>query len=316
MRIRKVALSILAVGLAGCVSLGGTQRSSPPPLPTSWVAYYQYTPLTLKSEEELGEARSGYEFQRLRLVPTTGVTDFRSIQVDAYRPRRPGRLPVVLISPILAGNDLYIKEFAKFYAARGLGVVIVYRPKEIFSADRELIDIESHLRESVVQMRQAIDWLQTLDWVDGERIGSFAISLGAILTLILAAVEPRVKASVLGLPAGNVPEIIMASQDRAIRKRRRAFLELSGWTEEEALAGLKQVIISEPIALAPSVNPRSTLMIAGLFDRVLGLRNSLALWRAMGKPQLILLPTGHYTAYFATPYLKIHTYSFLRRHLK
>ena len=66
---------------------------------------------------------------------------------------------------------------------------------------------------------------------------------------------------------------------------------------------------------AGAVDPGRVLIIAGLFDRVLGLGRSLDLWRAMGRPQLILLPTGHYSAYFATPYLKMATYSFLRRHL-
>ena len=109
---------------------------------------------------------------------------------------------MVLLSPILAGNDLYVKEFAGFFAARGLHAVLVYRQKEVFSPDRDLKDIESHLKESIIQLRQTIDWLEIQESVDVERIGSFAISLGAILTSILAAVEPRIKCSVLGLPAG------------------------------------------------------------------------------------------------------------------
>lgn len=226
------------------------------------------------------------------------------------------RAPVVLMSPILAGDDLYVREFAEFYAERGLNAVLVYRPKEVFSADRDLGDIETHFRESIIQLRQTIDWLEGEEEADAKRIGTFAISLGSILTTVLAAVEPRISVSVLGLPAGHIPEIIMASQDKAIRKRRKAYLERNGWTNEQALDKLRQVIVSEPMTFAPAIDPSRTLLIAGLFDRVLGIGRSLDLWRAMGRPRLIVLPTGHYTAVLATPYLKLATYSFLKRGLQ
>ncbi|MBI1953711.1 MAG: alpha/beta hydrolase [Candidatus Omnitrophica bacterium] len=308
---------LLAVVFAGCISLPAAARAHrPAPLAASLEALYRYSPVALKPSDLSLEPRSGYELQRFKLSPNQEIPGFRPIRVDLYRPNRPGRLPVVLMSPILAGNNLYINEFAKFYAARGLAAVIVYRPREVFSADRELTDIENHFRESVIQLRQVIDWLQTLAWVDPERIGTFSISMGAILTTLLAAVEPRVKASVLALPAANVAEIIMTSKDKTIRKRRRAFLEHRGWSRAQGLAELRRVILSEPLAFAPAVAPKKTLMITGLFDRVLGLTNSLELWRVLGKPALVLLPTGHYTAYLATPYLKILSFSFLVRHLK
>jgi len=135
------------------------------------------------------------------------------------------------------------------------------------------------------------------------------------LTTILAAVEPRIKVSVLGLAAGQIPEILLASQDKAIRKRRVNYMKENGLTEEQVLAQLKEAIVSEPMAFAPAVDPKRVLMIVGLFDRVLGMGRSMGLWRALGKPKLLLLPTGHYTAAFATAWLKVTTYSFLKRQL-
>ncbi|MBI3615537.1 MAG: hypothetical protein HY211_03355 [Candidatus Omnitrophica bacterium] len=276
------------------------------------------------------QEKSGYRIRHLHLAAPNDSA-FRPIRIDFYQSNRPGRLrlegaaplvssesrlPVVLMSPILAGNDLYIREFAQYYAARGLHSVIVYRPKEVFSADRDLKDIETHFQESIIQLRRTIDWLETLDSVDPRRIGSFAISLGAILTIPLAAVEPRVKAHVFGMPAGHLAQVIMTSKDRTIRKRRRAYLEKHGWSQEEGLRQLKAVIVSEPMEFASGIDPERVLVIAGLFDRVLGVRRSLDLWQAMGRPKLIVLPTGHYSAYLATPYLKIVTYSFFRRQLK
>ncbi len=256
--------------------------------------------------------KSGYQLQRLHLSPSDR-SELQPITIDWYKPSRPGRRPVILFSPILAGNDLYVREFAQFYAARGLHAVIVYRPKEIFSTERDLTDIETHFRESVIGLRQTIDWLETQESVDSHRIGSYGISLGAFLTTILAAVEPRIQAHVFGLPAGHVAEIIMTSQDKTIRKRRKAYLEKHGWDKKKGLEELTRVITSDPIRFAPSIDPHRSLVIAALFDRVLGFHRSLELWKGMGCPPLILLPTGHYTAYFATPYLKIVTYSFFCR---
>lgn len=282
------------------------RSGEPPALPPEMASLYVYPAEPLEAEILSSHERSGYRIQRLTLHP-------HSIRIDWYQPTKAGKHPAVLLSPILAGNDLYVQEFAKFYAARGLHALIVYRPHEVFSADKDLGAIENHFRESVIGLRRAIDWLETQPTVDSEQIGSFGISLGAILTTLLAAVEPRVDAHILGLPAGEVAEIIMSSKDKAIRKRRKAYLERHGWDMEKGLAELERAIESEPIRFAPYVDPEEVLIIVGLFDRVVGSSRSLKLWRAIGRPRLIVLPTGHYTAVAATPYLKIATYSFLRR---
>lgn len=311
--VRWVALLLC---LAGCVTVPApVDRGPRPPLPESLARHYDTPRQILQARRESAEPGSGTTLERITLLPPHGGSS-RSIRLDWYRVSKPGRHPVVLLSPILAGNDLYVREFARFYAARGLHAVLVYRQKEVFSAGRPLADIERHLQESVVDLRRSLDWLETQEGVDPQQIGSFAISMGAILTSILATVEPRVRCSVLGLPAGRIPEILMSSQDKGIRKRRNNYLKENHRTPEEVLEELRRVIVSEPLRFAPSIDPGRTLVIAGLFDRVLGFGRSLELWRAMGRPPLIVLPTGHYSAALATPYLKIVTYSFFRRHLR
>ncbi len=301
---------LAAFALAGCLSLPVPARPGPQAtLPEELAGRYAYAPLPLQARAFEVRGEDGYSVRKLELAPA-------GIRADWYKPDRRGRLPAVLISPILAGNDLYIREFARFYASRGMHALIVYRPRELFSTDRELAQVEKHFQESVVQLRQALDWLEAQESVDPGAIGSFAISLGAILTTILAAVEPRVRASVLGLPAGKVAEVIMTSRDKAIRKRRRSYLEKRGWDERQGLKEMEKAIVSEPMRFAPAIDPGRVLMISAVFDRVLGLGRSMALWRAMGRPRLILLPTGHYTAAAATPYLKAAAYSFLRRRLR
>jgi len=259
--------------------------------------------------------QDGFAKIALHLVDPTDSA-YLPIQIDWYRPDRPGRHPAILISPILAGDDLYIDEFARFFAARRLHAVIVYRKKESFTAQRPLADIEEHLRDSVIRMRETLDWLESQPEVDPHRIGAFAISMGAILTVMLAAVDPRIQACVLGLPAGHLAELLVTSQDKAIRKRRIQYLKEHRLTEEALLAQLKETLVSDPIHFASALDPQRVLCIVGLFDRVVGFSRSIDLWKAMGRPALIVLPTGHYSAALATGWLKLVTYSFLIRKLR
>ena len=310
---RRLVALLTVLAMAGCTPA--------PPLHSAAVVsqnllhYYDYSPAPMKGALSSTDAGDGYRVEHWTLTPADGPAS-DPIRLDWYRVERPGRHPAVLMSPILAGNDLYVREFARFYAARRMHAVVVYRKKEAFSAQRPLSDIEDHMHDSVVQLRRMLDWLETQESVDPQRIGAFAISMGAILTTLLTAVEPRIRCAVLGLAAGHVPEILMTSQDKGILKRRNNYLKENNVDSEELLARLRGVIRSEPLAAAPLIPPEKVLMIAGRFDRVLGFQRSLDLWRAMDRPRLIVLPTGHYTAYLATPYLKIATYSFLKRSLK
>ena len=315
-RFSRMAALLTAAAFAGCAAAPMPMQAGRPLLsPAELQRYYRYTPVDLAPTLNSAEPGDGCQIERITLSAPVNA-NLPPIRLDWYKPEGKGRHPAVLMSPILAGNDLYVREFARFYAARGLHAVLVYRKKEVFSSNRPLSDIEDHLRDSVIQLRRVLDWLEKQDSVDSGKIGSFAISMGALLTTILAAVDPRIRCSVLGLPACHIPEILMTSQDKGIRKRRENYLKEKGVTKEQLLAQLRAVIRSEPLAAAPAIPRKKMLIIAGLFDRVLGFGRSLELWRAMGRPELIVLPTGHYTAYAVTPYLKRVTYSFLRRQLR
>ena len=307
---------LIAVATSGCGTLPIPLSSGPrATLPPALAQYYDYTPLKLTASVRSTEAGDDFQLQRLTLT-AKATASMRPIQLDWYQPLEPGRHPIILMSPILAGNDLYIREFARFFAGRRLHAVLVYRPKEIFTGDRALEDIELHFQESILQLRQTLDWLSQQPQVDPQQIGSFAISMGAILTTVLAAVEPRLQASVLTLAAGEIPQIIMASTEKGVRKRRNNYLRENNLTESQALEKLQAMFRSEPMRYAPAIDPNRVLLVSGLFDRVLGLKRSWRLWRALGRPRWVILPTGHFSSVLATPGIKLLAYSFLRRKLR
>jgi len=85
-----------------------------------------------------------------------------------------------------------------------------------------------------------------------------------------------------------------------------------GLTPAGAEATLTELLRSEPLRVAGAIDPRRSLAVIALWDRVIGWRNSLDIWRALGRPQTIWLPTGHYTSLFALPYIKLRVLWFFQ----
>jgi hypothetical protein len=54
-------------------------------------------------------------------------------------------------------------------------------------------------------------------------------------------------------------------------------------------------------------------MINARFDRVIKRRYVEALWREYGQPELVWLPTGHYTAALFSPYARQKVLTHFRR---
>lgn len=222
--------------------------------------------------------------------------------------------PVVLISPILGGN-MVVDLFAGFYAQLGFISVIVHRKKPYLSdGAQDFAEIETYLRSTIIRLRGAIDWLEYREEVNSEKIVSFGVSYGAILHSVLAVVEPRVKYHILAMPAGHIAETIIECPDRAMVKLVKKAREQFNWTDEEVYAELKKQIKTDPFYLAPYIPKEKVQVYIALFDKVVGSGRSWDLWREMNRPNLKIMPFGHYGGVLIFPYLQLRSYlSFLLR---
>lgn len=302
---RTLGLTLTIMWLAGCATIPWTARPRPPhPLPPALADYYAApaSPMTARVEPFGPEPSSRWIAQHV----TLDAPGQMPIRLDWYAPHnRRGPCAAVLIFPILWGNDLGVREFARGFARQGIHGIIVYRPKEKFSMDQPLDQIEGHLRASVVQARQVVDWLVTQPSVDHTRLGSLGISMGGGLNVLVAAAEPRLTRYVFVLPAAQLAHVTMTTKDRSVAKKRNEYLRRHGLTPEAAERTLTAVLQSEPLRVAGAIDPRRSLMVIALADRVIGRPASLDLWRALGRPPTIWLPTGHYTALFVLPYVEL-----------
>lgn len=301
----RLAGLLTAALLAGCATTPWVGAARPPAPPAeSLLAYYHPRPTTFTvARDPLGaEPSSRWRAERITL---TSPDLPQPIRLDWYAPPQPGRHAAVLIFPILWGNDLGVRDFAQGFARQGIHGIIVYRPKEKFSMEKPLGQLEDHLHTSVLLVRHAIDWLETQPAVDTGRLGSLGISMGGALNILVAAVEPRITRYAFLLPAARLAHVTMTTKDRSIAKKRREYLARYGLTAEAAEQELTRTLRSEPLAVARSLDPRRTLLVVALADRVIGGDTTRALRNALGRPPTLWLPTGHYSSILALPYVRI-----------
>jgi len=239
-------------------------------------------------------------------------------RIDFYIPndlKEGEKRPAILVSSILGGT-MVVDHFARYYAGRGYIAVLVHRKRIYWNGGDDLSEFEDYMRAQIIRLRQAIDWLENQPEVDSQRIGAFGISYGAILHTILAAVDDRVRYHVLAMPAGPLPDVIIHCPDRAIEKLVEKAQREKGWSKDEIYEKLKEAVKTDPIYLAPYVNKEKVQVYIALFDRVVGASRSWKLWRAMNKPQLKILPFGHYGGILFLPLLQTQSYAAFKKHLK
>ncbi len=237
----------------------------------------------------------------------------RTIELDYFRPRTKEKHPVLLILPMLGGSYPLENYFASYFVKRGFAAIIVHREKMPKDAGLEALD--GMLKQSVLDNRQAIDWIETRPELDAQRIGVFGISMGAIKGALLVPLDSRIRAATLGLGGGDLPYILTHTTENGISKRREAILRQEHLTLPELREKLCRCIRCDPNAFAPFVEQEKVLLILGEFDTVVPTKKGLELRQKMGGPETILVPTGHYSAILFLPYIQHECYKFFQRKL-
>lgn len=237
------------------------------------------------------------------------------LELDYYRPvNTTNPAPVIVVLPIIGGGYPLEKFFCSYFARHGMAAVLVRREglKKVFG---RLEEIDDTLRHSAIDARQALDWIETRTELDPARIGMFGISMGGIRAAFLTPLDPRIRAATIALAGGDLPYIITHSTEGGLTRRRKAFLEKSGMSEEQFQEALKPVITCDPMSVASSIDRSRVLLVVAAFDKAVPTRKGLELRRAMGKPETVFVPAGHYTSLLFLPYIKPACLRFFREKL-
>lgn len=169
------------------------------------------------------------------------------------------------------------------------------RGKDIFSPDIE--SDAAALTQTVIDLRRAIDLLDTRKNIDPNRIGYFGVSMGAILGSIFAGVDTRVKAPVLVVGGGDWETLIGQSRiGPAIVMRKR--MQAGQLSSIKELATKLEYL--EPLNFIWRISPRPVLLINNKHDKIVPTATNKLLHEKAREPKQIVWldgvpgdPTGH-----------------------
>jgi pimeloyl-ACP methyl ester carboxylesterase len=307
----------VAVGLAasvGCASyqVAGTSRASLP-LPSNIQRYYQCPSGDVTPTVHTTEVHPEYTAKQITLS-AAGATE--PIQIDWFAPNSPERSPLIVISPIRGSDTFVVDGCARVFASCGYHAAIVRRARFHFDPAGPLTQVEDSLRDAVIRYRQALDWLVEQPGVDPDHVGTFGISYGAIITSVVAAVDPRVKACVLDLAGGPLPGVLRTSVEPGLRRDWKRSRRCHSLTDKQLYEAMGKIIRTDPIKLAPYLPRDHVLMLIARFDSSVPTRYQVRLWRALGKPRADFVPLGHYTSILILPAHRLSIMHFFEENLE
>lgn len=277
-------------------------------------AQFAYT-LQLAAEEE--------SFRLYRLVfPSPFDTPWPQnnvVPAEFYVPRdasASAKVPAAVVLDIMDGSAILPRMMARAAAQNGLAAL--YLPMPCYNARRPPGDPHEKLlrddparaadglRQAVMDVRRAKAILAARPEVDAAHVGITGISMGGIVTALAAGVDGDVTRAAPILSGGDVAAIVFHAHET---RKLRAAMTAKGMDRAAAAAALAPV---EPLNFASRVGADRCLMINASDDEVIPRATTDALHEALGKPQIVWLPAGHYSSLKYFPLMQKTVIDFLR----
>lgn len=238
------------------------------------------------------------------------------LRLEWFAPNLPQRCPLILVSPIRGSDTVVVDGCARVFASCGYHAAIVNRARFAFDPAGPLTQVENSLRDAVIRHREALNWLLEQPSVDADRVGAFGVSYGAIITSVVAAVDPRVKVCVLDLAGGPLAGVMRTSVEHSLRRNWRRSRRCHSLTDKQLYEAMGRVINTDPVKLAPYLPRDHVLMLIARFDSSVPTRYQVRLWRALGKPRADFVPLGHYTSILMLPAHRVSVMHFFEENLE
>ena len=297
--------------------------SGPKDIPDEVLKYYSYEKTSLKYSSRIIKEKEKYTIKRIEITSpflgpvysTMAAPKESVIIIDYYDIKGDKKTPVILVLPILGGNNKIANFFSSYFADHGLACLIVHRDEKQ-KDEVNLYNLEAFLRQMDADHKAAIDWISTQKDLDPGNIGVFGVSMGGIKAALLTALDPRIKASVIALAGGDIPYILLYTKEKGIRKRVSKIMDDIGLSKEDLYNLLSSKIMTDPIKYAEYIDARKVLMVLGVFDKVVPYKKGRELARAIGGPEEIDLLAGHYTSILYIFYIERASLDFFERKLK
>lgn len=236
----------------------------------------------------------------------TDVPENNTVWCRFWQPKDGARRrPAAILLHWLGGSFEALEIVGQRMAEQGIATLMLYmpgygprRPKEP-SGPREkpmakdMDRMIASMRQAVLDIRRAGDWLARRPDIEPSRVGLVGISLGAVIGSLAIGVDDHFGRSIFLIGGGDLPAIVMHGSKETVAAKER--LEKEGFTVERLRDLWKDV---EPITFAPRVRPEEVLMINAESDEVIPRECTERLRQAMGSPEIRWFKGGHYGLLF------------------
>lgn len=293
----------LIAGLVGLVALIHAQALPPvtllPPVTQAPPPIAFPRLQTVDVNEDYGEYFVSFPSPVVTPYPANNVVPLRIFLPPGGRPA-----PVVLILHYWGANDLKLERtLAEELNLRGVAAAIMTLPYHLsrtppgsHSGALAITPDPDHLMESMIQSvmdaRRALDFLATVPQIRMDKVGISGTSLGAIVTGLVAAVDPRITHASFLLGGVDLAHIIWTS---SLLVTVRDQMRRRGLTEERLKATLEPI---EPSNYLKIHRPASSFVVGGQFDTVVPRQCTQDLIDVLGTRNYLWIGTGHYGGIF------------------
>lgn len=285
--------AVVAASAAVAQGSGPAHLSDGFPLPSS-IAFSEW--------RQVARTDSYSEFRQV--FPSAVASRFpanNTVELQVFLPSDAvGSPPVAILLHFWGATDNALeRDLAVELASRGIASVVMplpyhltrtpagYRSGELaIQPDPE--ELKQTMRQSVADVQRTVDWIQSRREFAGSSIGVTGVSLGAIVSSLVFAVEPRIKSASFLLGGADLAHILMHSS-RTVTQRR--ILESQGWTEDKLREALRPI---EPLAYLSPGDRRPTYLIEARNDTVVPPADADKLASALPNNTVLTLETGHY----------------------
>ncbi len=156
-------------------------------------------------------------------------------------------------------------------------------------------DMVGALSQIVFDARRGLDYLARRPDVDPSRMGIAGISLGGVMSGVVAGVDPRVKVVLTLVGGADFPKDIW---DGVLTRPIRRQILQSGYTYETYSAAMAPIDSSTWLPQR-RFDPNNVLMINGHYDTVILPTQAKLLAKDFGGTHIVWLASGHYGAQFS-----------------
>jgi esterase/lipase len=225
------------------------------------------------------------------------------------------KAPVLLCIPPTGGPLKFARMFAEYYAEQGFSTMAFYRRESYFNPKKDFEYNVNLIRQSVIDVRRAIDFLEKQPEADTSRIAVMGASLGGIISSLATEADGRIKATGMLIASGNLPKIMDTSQYNRVAKFRDGMMARYHLSTREQLVEFATPYMSavDPITYADRIDPARVIMINGYQDNIINIHAARDTWEAFGRPEWRQLPVGHYSSFSLLPLAKQWTLEHFRR---